>query len=49
MKFLCAYDLEKNYSKDEILALYVNSNYFGDGYYGIYAASMGYYKKNPKI
>lgn len=35
-----AYDLEKNYSKDEILALYVNSNYFGDGYYGIYAASM---------
>lgn len=43
-----AYDLEKNYSKDEILALYVNSNYFGDGYYGIYAASMGYYKKEPK-
>ena len=43
-----AYDLEKNYSKDEILALYVNSNYFGDGYYGIYDASMGYYKKEPK-
>ena len=30
------------------IALYVNSNYFGDGYYGIYAASMGYYKKEPK-
>lgn len=43
-----AYDLEKNYSKDEIFALYVNSNYFGDGYYGIYEASMGYYKKEPK-
>lgn len=43
-----AYDLEKNYTKNEILALYVNSNYFGDGYYGIYEASMGYYNKNPK-
>lgn len=43
-----AYDLEKNYSKSEILALYVNSAYFGDGYYGIYEASMGYYNKNPK-
>ena len=43
-----AYDLEKNYSKNEILALYVNSSYFGDGYYGIYDASMGYYKKEPK-
>lgn len=43
-----AYDLEKNYSKDEIFALYVNSSYFGDGYYGIYDASMGYYQKIPK-
>ena len=43
-----AYDLEKNYSKDEIFALYVNSSYFGDGYYCIYDASMGYYGKEPK-
>lgn len=43
-----AYDLEKNYSKNEILALYVNTAYFGDGYYGIYEASMGYYNKDPK-
>lgn len=43
-----AYDLEKNYNKNEILALYVNTAYFGDGYYGIYDASMGYYKKEPK-
>lgn len=43
-----SYDLEKNYTKDEILALYVNSNYFGDGYYGIYDASKGYYNKEPK-
>ena len=43
-----AYDLEKNYNKNEILALYVNTAYFGDGYHGIYDASMGYYKKEPK-
>ena len=43
-----AYDLEKNYSKQEIFALYVNTAYFGDGYYGIYDASMGYYNKEPK-
>ena len=43
-----AYDLEKNYTKNEIFALYVNSSYFGDGYYCIYDASMGYYNKEPK-
>ena len=46
-ELFAAYDLEKNYSKSEILALYVNSSYFGDGYYGIYEASMGYYNKPP--
>lgn len=43
-----AYDLEKNYTKQEIFALYVNSSYFGDGYYCIYDASMGYFNKEPK-
>lgn len=47
-EIFAAHDLEKNYSKDEILALYVNSSYFGDGYYSIYDASMGYYNKEPK-
>lgn len=47
-EIFAAHDLEKNYSKDEILALYVNSSYFGDGYYSIYEASQGYYKKDPK-
>ena len=45
-EIFAAYDLEKNYSKDEIFALYVNSSYFGDGYYCIYDASMGYYDKD---
>lgn len=47
-EIFAAYDLEKNYSKDEIFAFYVNSSYFGDGYYSIYEASQGYYKKDPK-
>ena len=47
-ELFAAFDIEKNFSKDEIFALYVTSAYFGDGYYGIYDASMGYYGKEPK-
>lgn len=47
-EIFAAYEIEKNYSKDEILAIYVNTCYFGDGYYGIYEASYGYYNKSPK-
>ena len=39
--------LEKNYSKDEILELYINNIYYGNGYYNIYDASMGYFNKKP--
>ena len=46
-EIFASYDLEKNYSKTEIFELYVNTAYFGDGYYGIYDASMGYYNKKP--
>ncbi len=42
-----AYDLEKLYSKDEILELYVNCIYFGNGYYNIYDAAKGYYGVEP--
>lgn len=47
-EIFAAHDLEKNYSKNEILALYTNTAYFGDGYYGIYDACKGYYNKEPK-
>ena len=47
-EIFASYDLEKNYSKKEIFELYVNTAYFGDGYYGIYDASYGYYNKSPK-
>ncbi len=43
-----AFDLEKKYSKDEILELYLNLMYFGNGYYGIYDASYGFFDKSPK-
>ena len=36
-----------SYSKDEILELYVNSIYFGDGYYCVRDASEGYFGKEP--
>ena len=42
-----AFALERNYSKQEIFELYVNTIYFGSGYYGIYDAAMGYFRKVP--
>lgn len=43
-----AFELEKNLDKDTILELYVNTSYFGDGYYCVRDASLGYYGKEPK-
>ena len=41
-----ASDLEKKYSKSSILEFYLNNIYFGNGYYGIQAASRGYFNKD---
>jgi len=38
-----AQDLENMYSKNQILEFYLNNIYFGNGYYGIQAASKGYF------
>lgn len=43
-----ALDLEMRCSKIEILTLYLNTIYFGSGYYGIYDAAHGYFGKDPK-
>ena len=39
--------LEERYSKDEILALYLNEVYFGNGVYGIGTASRFYFDEDP--
>ena len=39
--------MESKYTKEEIFELYVNTAYFGSGYYGIYQASIGYFGKEP--
>lgn len=46
-EFFATYHIEKEYSKDEILELYLNIIYYGDGYYNIYDASMGYFGVEP--
>lgn len=38
-------EIEKNYEKDEILELYLNTIYFGDGYYTVKEACKGYFDK----
>lgn len=42
-----AFELEKELAKDEIFELYVNTSYFGDGYYNVKEASNGYFDKEP--
>ena len=38
--------IERTYSKAEILELYLNKVYFGDGFYGVEAAARGYFGKS---
>ncbi len=47
-EMFAAFDLEKALTKDEILELYCNVAYFGQGCYGIKEASLHYYKVAPK-
>ncbi|MCZ7557693.1 MAG: PBP1A family penicillin-binding protein [Bacteroidia bacterium] len=42
-----ARQLEKKFSKDELLLLYLNTVYFGNGAYGIWAAAREYFQKDP--
>jgi penicillin-binding protein 1A len=41
-----AYQLEQRLSKDEILAKYLNTVYFGNGAYGIQAAAETYFRRS---
>jgi penicillin-binding protein 1A len=38
--------LEREYTKDQLLEMYLNKVYFGDGLYGVEAASLGYFGKH---
>lgn len=42
-----ALDLEREYEKNEILELYLNSIYFGNGCYTVRSASLAYFGKEP--
>lgn len=41
-----AWELEKKYTKQQILEFYLNNIFFSNGYYGIGAAAKGYFDKD---
>ncbi len=45
-ELLTAIKIEKTYTKDEILEMYLNTIYFGHGVYGIQAAAQEYFNKD---
>jgi penicillin-binding protein 1A len=44
-EILLSFQIEKGFSKEEILYLYLNMNYLGDGAYGVEAAARTYFDK----
>ena len=46
---ILAFWLERRYSKDQILELYLNRVYFGSGAYGVEAASQKYFGKSARF
>jgi len=46
-EFITAIQLERNFTKDEILEFYFNVVYFGRGSYGISSAAQQYFGKTP--
>ena len=42
-----AFDIERNYSKNEILEFYLNTSYYGEGCYTVKDASKKYFDKLP--
>lgn len=47
-EFVLAIEIERRYSKDEILEMYLNSTYFGEGAFGIEDAAKTYFNKSAK-
>ena len=46
-EWITAVKLERNYTKEEILSMYLNSVFFGSNAYGIRAASSTFFSKHP--
>ncbi|MBQ2150246.1 MAG: transglycosylase domain-containing protein [Bacteroidales bacterium] len=46
-EWITAVKLEKNYTKDEIMTMYLNSIFFGSNAYGIRSASETFFGKQP--
>ena len=46
-EWITAVKLERNYTKDEIMNMYMNQVFFGSNAYGIKAASQTFFAKNP--
>jgi len=47
-ELVLALELERRYSKDDILELYINTNYYGEGAVGIQDAAQRYFSKDAK-
>lgn len=47
-EIILAQEIERRYSKDEILAMYLNSVYFGEGAFGVEEAANVYFNKSAK-
>ena len=46
-EWITAVKLERNYTKDEIMAMYMNAIFFGSNAYGIKAAANTFFNKEP--
>ena len=47
-EWITAVKLERAYTKNEILGMYLNSVFFGSGAYGVKAAAQTYFSKDPE-
>ena len=46
-ELILSMNMEKDFDKNKILEIYLNSIYFGSNFYGIYDAAQGYFGKEP--
>jgi len=47
-EMILAFAVERKYTKDQILEMYLNEAPYGGTYYGVGSAAMGYFGKQPK-